>query len=84
MTRRKCSCVGQIETPLDAGIDTIQLTRQAQVSILKCTDRPLQFAHSVKRTADMKKMLEDFIAGLGHMVGISQRRSQDDHDQVEP
>jgi hypothetical protein len=45
---------------------------------------PLQFAHRAKRTADMKEMLEDFIVGLGHVVRISQRRSQGDHDQVEP
>ena len=36
--------------------------------------------HRAKRTADLKEMLEDFIV----VVRVPQRRSQGDHDQVEP
>ena len=81
--------VRQVEAtlnPFNTGIDTIQPIRHAHISIPKRTERQLRFvpAHVLDRATYMKKMHHNFIVGLGHLVRVSRRQLQGDHDQVEP
>lgn len=80
------SHVYQVEATTNP-FNAIPPIRHANISILKRTERQLQFAHILVHVVDraryLKKMHHNFIVGLGHVVRVSWRRLQGDQDQIE-